>query len=280
MKNKLASLINIWNSISKRNKILIITMLVMLLVVVPLTIIQSLTQQETRQRAGGGNPLILTASSTKSSYNIDEEFNTNIALENPDRKDVSAVDFTVTYDSDTLSLIEFDTEGAYFFPIVKDTQTLGSTHLVGIQMSTLNDTFLKAPALLRIGSITFKVIKKTTGNIEISFKDSMITASQQPDEIKPNTTPQILSINADFKNPWETPAPTPTTRPSSPAGSCSATNISKESRPSCNITNFEASPGCKIIGFGSLDDCAGNQSGLCYSTGDSEPSNCAIASPL
>ncbi len=266
-------------------------MLIMLLVATPLTIIQSLTRQETKQHASG-EPVILTASSIKSSYNIDEEFNTDIALQNPGQKDISAVDFTITYDSDILRLIEFNTEGAYFSPIAKDTQTSGNIHFVGVQMSTLNKTFPKAPVLLRIGSITFKVIKKTTDNIEISFKNSMITASEQPDAIVHAITPQTLSINADFKNPWETPTKPPASSSSPSESSFQGCWIYGYSDSSCEKQIAGYPTGCIENNLSEIGICrpssdpanyssekVGYCSGCSKSSSEAQPQTPVITSP-
>lgn len=162
----------------------------MLLAVVPLTIVQSLQQQETRQRAE--QPLILTASSDKSSYDIRDEVNVNIDLENPNQKDISAIDTIITYDK---NLLEFVSLGAGDFVVITPENSQiqnnpGSIHLVGIRMET------RVSPQLRVTTLKLRALEKT-GEANISFSNATITASGQSGLISPEMEPKTISITKD-----------------------------------------------------------------------------------
>lgn len=200
--NKLVNLINIWNSISRRNKILIITMLIMLLAVVPLTIVQSLQQQETRQRAAPKDFVRLKAHSSSTSYFIDDTFNVYVDLENPNKKDISAVDVIIKYNDNGnfLELSDFDIASSDF-TVVQESKDIKSVRFVGIRMDTdstsevLPGVQRGIPPILRIGTLKFKASKETNGT-QITFENPTVTASESEESLPVNPPEANLELQS------------------------------------------------------------------------------------
>lgn len=161
-------------------------MLIMLFIAVPLTIIQSLQQQETRQRAGLEAAVTLKAWSNSSSYFTGETFDVYVDLENPNQKDISAVDVNLSYDKDALELVNFNTASSQFSVIAPENLQQATTpiHFVGIRTDTDTTTSGISP-IFHIGVLTFKAKQETTGaqNSLISFSDLKITASESEDNL-------------------------------------------------------------------------------------------------
>lgn len=214
MKNKFLQLVSIWNSISKRNKVLIIAMLVMLIIVVPLTIVQSLNNQTTKQRASEDNVVLQIYSDKNFPHIVGNTFSASVNLINStyNPKDIFSVDIAITYDPAVLELVNFDTENNYDFLTVINDQTPGSIRFVGVRTST---PLSMPPTLLRIGALAFKA-KETSSSTAVSFTNATINASGYTEGISFTQEPQSYVISLP-----QVPSPTPT---SVPAGGSSGSD--------------------------------------------------------
>lgn len=155
------------DNLNTKTKILIILAAILFVIAVPLTIIQVQKQQSLKQRAGGGP---LRAEPAQDSKVVGDSFSVQLYLLNYDRKDISAVDVTLTYDSNIMELSDFKSS-QIFTTIPNDTAAPGTVRYTGVNptKNPISDTEIA------LGILTFKGSSPGTGNL--NFVNLQVTAS-------------------------------------------------------------------------------------------------------
>lgn len=191
-----------------QNKIFFGIIVFLILLTIPLTIIQVQTQQSLKQQAAASEMTIGFGNQSNYSVEINKVVNVGVTINNPDNRDISAVDLTLTYDSSKLTLNEFLPEGT-FEPIINDNQP-GTLHYVGANPK--DDTTRTALITVLVGTLHFlaKDIPTTpVPSSNIGFTSStQITVADQASSIFPSRLTATVTVVAAGTGPTATPTPT------------------------------------------------------------------------
>lgn len=179
-------MIDFFSSLGKR-KLIALTMFTILLIALPLVLFQVRKQQNLKQRAEGLNTVSLELYPANSTVvGKGYEFHKDIYLRNSGNKNISAVDVTITYDSDALDLISFYSTNKIFTTIVKDTDTPGKIHFVGVntgQSPIIDSRF-------SLGTFTLRP-RVQMGSGTINFSNITITSVGETEPLEINTADNI-----------------------------------------------------------------------------------------
>lgn len=212
-----------------------------LAVAVFLTVNVAQQQQQIKQQAaseitiGFGNQLNYLVE-------IGTVVNVGIIINNPDNRDISSVDFTLTYDSDKLTLNDFLPEGTYE-PIINDNQP-GTLHYVGENTST--DTTRTSSTAVLVGTLHFlgKNVPSTPQSSTIEFTPdiSQITVSDKTNSIPLSRQSATVTVIAVGTSPTATPVPdgpTNTPTPTPPVGPTATPTPTQAPVPGETVMQFQ-----------------------------------------
>lgn len=194
--------------ITNHKKFLIIILFLMVLVI-PLTILQVQTQQELRQRAE--SPEFTIGFFNQSNYRVEigNVVNVSISIKNSNKKDISAVDFTLTYDKSKLALNDFQPEGT-FEKIIDDYSQPGIFRYVGVNPN--DNTTRTSSEVVGVGTLHLR--GKNTGDSLIQFEPAtQIAVSIQADPVFPSRETASVRIFTPETVPTVTQTPIPTATP-------------------------------------------------------------------
>lgn len=168
-----------------RHKIFFGTIIFLVLLVIPLTVFQVQQQQELRQRAEGGD-VKLTLSTLTDSKHPNDIFDVNVALKNPQKSDISAVEFTLSSSNDNIKIIEF-----------KPSSYQGYTNEItnsSLQFTGLNtgESEIRSESI-PLGTLTLQAL--AIGTSTLSFSNITVTASLSPDPLSTDSQDANYSIS-------------------------------------------------------------------------------------
>lgn len=180
-------------------------------------LIQVQTKQNLRQKASEINGVSMQLFSTEDRVNVGEDLVMPLLLNNPEQKKISAIDFTINYDSGLFEFLNISPSSELgLFTGIPVKSNLGTYRYMGVNMSEN----LPSASYINLGTIRFRI--KKIGTSTFNFPTIHVNASGIRDALPvdiANTKGVTITIvdsvttTTTIMPSASTPTPVPTSTP-------------------------------------------------------------------